>query len=118
MARKRAPARAEGGPSLADSDDPEVRQYARYVDVSQRIQARDSSGTTAPAPPVASLHIREPAPGLTRGSNARRRSSGTSARSPSGVRRSVPAPVPPARGLAPDEERRKLVPLKEYPGYN
>ena len=33
---------ATDGPSPADSDDPEVvRQHARYVDVNQRIEARD-----------------------------------------------------------------------------
>ena len=113
----------DGGPSPADSDDPEVvRQHARYVDVTQRIDARDfrderPERERSPSPPP--KYDRHGARTNTREHRMEAKLREQRSELIGWLVTRCPHLFRPPPDWRPTKKRRKLwVPEKEYPGYN
>ena len=114
---------AVDGPSPADSDDPEVvRQHARYVDVTQRIEARDfrderPERERSPSPPP--KYDRHGARTNTREHRMEAKLREQRSDLIGWLVTRCPHLFRPPPDWRPTKKRRKLwVPEKEYPGYN
>ena len=112
---------ADGGPTPADSDDPEVvRQYAKYLDANQRLDARDSGRPErerSPSPPPrydargARVNTREHRIEQKLRDERNDLAGWLVARCPHLFR--------PPQDWRPTKKKRKIfVPEKEFPGYN
>jgi hypothetical protein len=114
---------ADGGPTPADSDDPEVvRQYAKYLDANQRLEARDfrderPEHERSPSPPPrydargARVNTREHRIEQKLRDERNDLAGWLVARCPHLFR--------PPQDWRPTKKKRKIfVPEKEFPGYN